>query len=748
MSGRTWILALAICGSTRSALAAPAALAASERWLDVEVVSRGSDSVRLRLTNLSNRPLHPLGPKTWGTANFVKVGFEAAPFPRYVGRGRWSDSRPDLDFGLSGVVWASLDGLMARGRSPDLEPATPVEVDVPFPPPTRRGHVELVVLARQGAEWLTYRQTVGTRVVLPGDARAGLLRFLLVALAGTLAYRRHRWMPEPCAAATIPLRLALSHSAAVLLAASMVLLCLHVLHYAELPYTDGVNYAVLARSHMEGHGWRSPVIFPGFMTLVPTSRDGQVFVMQAPLWPLLLAFAFRLLGATALAVSVTGYVLAAATALAVWWIAFLASDHRPGIAYLAAALLLTHPTYYAAISNGSTVPLQGALVSGLVLLMWAPLRVWSVVAAGMLAGLGMVARENTVFAALGLAVCWLPQVVAGARRPGRRRLILALFVALACAVLPSMVESARKAEALGGAGHPVLAATMLYGTPGFNPHWYWLYDYPLLRTNAATYFRENPRAFWNKVRAQIGTVFFEETLPALLTPSPWFVPVVLPWLFGTRASRRAGWCVLLSIALQVAGAAVSFLHPSYFLVFVPPLCALVAASAGALLDRLLRSPGALRRLVFGGALVYALAPLLLNIGPMAEPGGVRMGDLQYDPRATARLFEFVRRTTPPGSVIAFGHVPAALLAWNTRRTVVAYDPAPYSRPGNTDMWRRLDRQLPMDFILLSSLTDAGTSDVLEGFELVASDETRYLQAWLFGRAPASRRPPSAAAPAR
>ena len=64
------------------------------------------------------------------------------------------------------------------------------------------------------------------------------------------------------------------------------------------------------------------------------------------------------------------------------------------------------------------------------------------------------------------------------------------------------------------------------------------------------------------------------------------------------------------------------------------------------------------------------------------------------------------------------------------------------------MWRRLDRQLPMDFILLSSLTDAGTSDVLEGFELVASDETRYLQAWLFGRAPASRRPPSAAAPAR
>src|SRR5262249_10526287 len=151
-----------------------------------------------------------------------------------------------------------------------------------------------------------------------------------------------------------------------------------------------VNYAVLARSHMEGHGLRSPVVFPGFMTLVPTDRTGQVFVMQAPLWPLLLAYVFRAVGATWLAVSVTGYVLAGLTAVGVWWIAVLASG-RVGAGYLAGALLLAHPTYYAAISNGSTVPLQGVLVTGLVLLMWAPFTIGSAAAAGALAGLGVVA---------------------------------------------------------------------------------------------------------------------------------------------------------------------------------------------------------------------------------------------------------------------------------------------------------------------------------------------------------------------
>jgi hypothetical protein len=111
-----------------------------------------------------------------------------------------------------------------------------------------------------------------------------------------------------------------------------------------------------------------------------------------------------------------------------------------------------------------------------------------------------------------------------------------------------------------------------------------------------------------------------------------------------------------------------------------------------------------------------------------------MGDLEFDPRATERLFEFVREHTPPDSVIAFGHIPAALLAWKTHRTVVSYDPAPYCRPANTDMWRRLDHQLPLDYILLSSFTDVDTSNLLEGFDLIATDETRWLRVWLFGRA--------------
>jgi 4-amino-4-deoxy-L-arabinose transferase-like glycosyltransferase len=738
------IVAFVIFGLASTAPAArPEATSSPERWLGVEVVSRRGDAVRLRLTNMSNRPLHPLGPRSWGYANYLKVGFEAAPLPRSIEGGLWSDTRPDLDFGLAGVAWAPLDAIVVeeavrharRTRTPlvrDLETGAPIEVEVPFPPPSARGNVELVVLARHGADWLTYRQTVGRRLILPGDAWAGGLRVLLVSVIGVLAYVGQRRMRDPTSAAVITRGRGLVHSLVVLSAAAVVLFYLHSLHYRELPYTDGANYAVLARSHMEGHGLRSPVIFPGFMTLVPTGRDGQVFVMQAPLWPLVLAYVFRLFGATALAVSATGYVLAALTVLAVWWIAFLAS-RRPGAGYLAAGFLLSHPTYYAAISNGSTVPLQAALVSGLALLMWAPVRLWSAAAAGVLTGLGIVARENTVFVALALAFCWMPALVELARKETRRRLALVLLVGLACAAVPPALESARKSRALGGVGHPVVRATMLYGTPVFDPHWYWLYDYRLLETSPAAYFRENPQALWDKVRKQVGDVFFQKTLPSLLTPSPWFVPVVLPWLLPTARSRRAAWSVLLALALQVAGASVSFLHPSYFLVFVPPLCALVAASLATLGQRLFRSRGVVRRVGLGVLVGYALTPLLLNISPMSRAGGVAMGDLQFDRRATERLFEFVRKHTPPDSVIAFGHIPAALLAWQTHRTVVSYDPAPYSRPANTDMWRRLDRQLPMDFILLSSFTDVETSKVLEGFELVATDETRWVRAWLFGR---------------
>jgi hypothetical protein len=476
------------------------------------------------------------------------------------------------------------------------------------------------------------------------------------------------------------------------------------------------------------------------MTLVPTSREGQVFVMQAPLWPLLLSYAFRVFGPTALVVAATGYLLAVLTALAVWWIAYLAS-RRAGVGYLAVAFLLTHPTYFAAVSNGSTVSLQGALVSGLVLLMWAPLRGWSAALAGLLAGLGLVARENTVFVALGLAFCWLPAIAAAARRRGRRAALAGVLLAgLACAAVPPSLEAARKAEALGGAGHPVLRATLLYGTSDFSPSWFWRYDDPILKASPTTYFSEHPGALWNKMRQQIRGVFLETTLPSLVTPSPWFIPVVLPWLLHGPASRRAGWSILLALALQAVVGSVSFLHPSYFVVFVPPLLAFVAASIGALTDRLFRSRAWLARAGLGAALGYGLTPLLLNISPITRQGGVTVGDLNFDPRATEGIADFVRANTAPDSVIAFGHIPAALLSWKTHRTVVSYDPAPDTRPGDTEMWRRLDRQLPVDYILLSSFTDTDTSNLLPGFELAATTETRWLRAWLYGRRERPRQP--------
>src|SRR5258706_2520095 len=83
---RTWLAVLAVCAWAANALSAP------ERSLAVEVVSRQGDSVRLRLTNLSNRYLHPLGPRTWGSWNLVKVGFESAPVPRFLSEWRLDDA--------------------------------------------------------------------------------------------------------------------------------------------------------------------------------------------------------------------------------------------------------------------------------------------------------------------------------------------------------------------------------------------------------------------------------------------------------------------------------------------------------------------------------------------------------------------------------------------------------------------------------------------------------------------------------
>jgi len=706
-----------------------AAPVAANRWLDVEVLARDSKSIRLRLTNLSERSLHPVGARSWGTANFVKIGFELVPFPRRLRDGRWEQGRPDLDMGLASVRWTALDQILKR----DLQVRVPVEVELPFPPPSERGNIELLVLARRGELWLSYRQTVGRLVILPGDARDMALRGALLALLGLLAFRSRRRSPDlPGERMRVTRRFAVGHSVVVLAAASLVLLYLHRLHYREFPYSDGVAYAALARSHMEGHGLTSPVILPGLMTLVPTSRSGQAFVIQAPLWPLLLSHVFRVFGATPLAVSVTGYVLGALAALLVWWIAVLVSQ-RAWSGYLGAFLLLTNPLYFAAIANGSTVPLQSLLVCGLVLLMGSPLRWWSAATAGALAGLGIVARENTIFAAAGLAICWLPELIRLLRHGPRRQLATTLVPALVLALLPVALEAARKSEALGRSGHPTLHATLLYGTGVIDSKWYWYYDPPGLRVDPRAYFAQHPGALWGKMRTQLGEAFLKSTLPALLTPSAWFVPVVFPWLFLDRRSARAGWCVLLSLALQAVGASISYLHPSYFLVFIAPLSALVAATVHALLERLFGSFGVLRKALVLAAAAYALAPLGLNLTRVTTPGGVAMGDYTYSPGARGGIMEFVRENTPPGAVIAFGHMAAPLIAWETRRVMLSYDPAPPTRPSNSAMWRRIDAQLPLDFILLSSFTDTETQDVLEGFEQVATKDTRDLKAWLFAR---------------
>src|SRR2546423_6953785 len=78
------------------------------------------------------------------------------------------------------------------------------------------------------------------------------------------------------------------HSLIVVLLAAGTLCLYRGIYFDGVKSSDGISYAMVARNLSEGRGLTSSVIQPGFINVLPTDRQGQPFILQAPLWPTLL----------------------------------------------------------------------------------------------------------------------------------------------------------------------------------------------------------------------------------------------------------------------------------------------------------------------------------------------------------------------------------------------------------------------------------------------------------------------------
>jgi hypothetical protein len=155
--------------------------------------------------------------------------------------------------------------------------------------------------------------------------------------------------PARVAAAT-PRELLLHSLLVLVLSAVACVIYYRHLTPGALVSSDGCNYAAVARNFQEGRGLVSGVIQPGLMTVVPSTRDGQAFVIQAPLWPYLLSQWYGLFGATSGATLALCYLLCCLAGLLSWWVCYLMAGSK-GMAYLVCAMLLTNPHYMGSIAH-------------------------------------------------------------------------------------------------------------------------------------------------------------------------------------------------------------------------------------------------------------------------------------------------------------------------------------------------------------------------------------------------------------
>jgi hypothetical protein len=511
--------------------------------------------------------------------------------------------------------------------------------------------------------------------------------------------------------------------------------------------SDGANYATVARNVASGRGLVSSVIQPGLIDVVPTDRSGQVFVIQAPAWPLLLAAAFRLRGAnesTLLIVSGTLFVL---VMVAAWWLAVLWTGSLYW-AYAAWAFLITNPYAIGTALAGANVLLQSFLLVAIFLACAAAPRLWNVLLVGLLLGIACVTRENSAFVFPAIALMWHQQLstplTAGRRQASflflrsaadRNRLLLALAVAGLLAVIPIRMEAARKSAAIGHADAPVLRMTFLYHTSIADQGWYFIYRHPMLAVNPKSFFREHPEELFQKIAFQIRVLFLRETVPSMLSFLPFFVPVLIPRFAPMRRGRVGIWATLAFVAIQVVVGAVTILNFIYFFAFLPVIVTGITATAAGLLPIAAGAGRSMRNWGYRGLFAYALAPLFVNVALLASGERPGTGDYHLSPAAERALSDFIGRHTEATSVIACSH--SALMAWDTGRTILMYSGHPRYTIGDTPMWRAVDSRVRIDYILLNSFAyETPERTLLPGFRLVASAPLAGEgEAWLFGRRP-------------
>jgi len=511
--------------------------------------------------------------------------------------------------------------------------------------------------------------------------------------------------------------------------------------------SDGANYATVARNVASGRGLVSSVIQPGLIDVVPTDRGGQVFVIQAPAWPLLLAAAFRLAGASEITLLIVSGTLFVLLMVATWWLAILwvGSVHW---AYAAWAFLITNPYVIGTALAGANVLLQSLLLVAIFLACGAAPRVWNVLLVGLLLGIACVTRENSALAFPAIALMWhqhlSARVMGGRRRASllfltsaadRNRLVVALAVVGILASIPIWMEASRKAGAIGHADAPVLRMTFLYYTSIADLGWYYIYHHPMLAMDPKAFFREHPGELLWKMVFQFRVLFLRETVPAMLSFLPFFVPVLAPRLAPTARGRRGIWATLVFVAAQVVVGAMTFLNFTYFFAFLPAIVTGITATAAGLLPIAARAGRSVRHWGYRGLLAYALAPLFINVALLASGERPGTGDYHLSPAAERALAGFIGRNTEATSVIACSH--SALMAWDTGRTILMYSGHPRYAIGDTPMWRAVDSRVRIDYILLNSFAyEKPDRTLLPGFRLIASSPLAGEgEAWLFGRRP-------------
>jgi len=688
-------------------------VASAEPWLQASSSVSGA-TITVVLRNDSPAYLHTLDPNRWVLNNYVKVGTEVRPlWPGHDSRSS-SEERPDLDGVMASVKWARIE------LGPDgLAPGTSVIVDIPRPAGLR-GQVDVVVLARKrGSEWLTLRETVTTQILVPGDG------WRLLAWAGflgaSLLFARRPLRPG------FSQRQIAAHSSLVIMLAAIAIARLDELHYREFPHSDGVNYAVVARSVAEGSGLVSPVVQPGLIGLARTDERGQAFVIQAPGWPLVLAQAFRLFGATPRVETMTGYLFVALAALGAFWLAAL-STQSLWAGYMGAAFDLSGPWVFGTAVSGGNAPLQSLLILALFLLLFRRPTPSTMAVAGLISGLGLVVRETMLFAIAGflIAAWWHDRNRAHRVLGGPAILAFSLLL-----MAPWLVDRERRARVAPGGAFPTVTATLLYGTSQMDSRWYWRESIDWSALRPVEYLVAHPRELISKIRGQVFGVFLHDILPKVFSFSPMLLPLAWPF-FIARERRAAGLAVMISLGLFVIGGSLSFLHPAYVLCFLPALAGLVAAS----LDGILRRLGTAtqpRRAGLVAAAGYALLPLVVNLEAIGKAGAVDVGEYPFGPSAVQRLCAFTTSETPAGSVIAIAHHPASLVAWYVRRSFLQYDPAADTRIGPTPMWGRILARIPVDYILLTSFMEKGDEPLPDGFFLRATLNESGIRAWLYER---------------